>query len=107
MLTKKQMARLKDHAKKHKGGMRGKHMRNMAKFVKDGDTFSSAHKKAVKLDGHDPFVEKKARKECLKKEAKKDRRVPRANVPSYDDIGVKSKKEHPVFKNMKKKKKKC
>tara|TARA_R100000388_G_scaffold77225_1_gene56211 strand:+ start:1865 stop:2158 length:294 start_codon:yes stop_codon:yes gene_type:complete len=49
-LTTKQMDRLKEHAKAHKGGMRGKHMRNMVKFMKAGDTFSTAHTKAMKLD---------------------------------------------------------
>ena len=29
MITAKQMERLRQHAKSHAGGMRGKHMRNM------------------------------------------------------------------------------
>lgn len=42
--------KLKEHAKFHKGGMKSKHMKNMVKFVKDGDSFKKAHEKAVKLD---------------------------------------------------------
>jgi len=43
-------ARLKEHAKMHKGGMRSKHMKNMVKFIKEGDSFEKAHKKAMKED---------------------------------------------------------
>ncbi len=43
-------ARLKEHAKLHKGGMRSKHMRNMKKFIKEGDSFEKAHRKAMKED---------------------------------------------------------
>ena len=49
-LTDKQKARLKEHSKLHAGGMRGKHMRNMVKFMKQGDSFTKAHNKAKKLD---------------------------------------------------------
>ena len=49
-LSKKTMDRLKEHSKKHEGGMRGKHMRNMVKFMKQGDSFTKAHNKAKKLD---------------------------------------------------------
>jgi len=42
--------RLKEHAKAHQGGMAGKHMKNMVKFIKSGDNFRKAHEKAVKLD---------------------------------------------------------
>lgn len=42
--------KLREHAKQHEGGMRGKHMRNMVKFMKAGDSFNKAHKKAKKLD---------------------------------------------------------
>jgi len=45
-----QMAKLREHTKNHKGGMRSKHMRNMLRFMREGDSFSVAHKKAVKLD---------------------------------------------------------
>lgn len=44
------MKKLKEHSKLHKGGMSSKHMKNMVKFVKEGDSFSVAHNKAVKLD---------------------------------------------------------
>tara|TARA_R100000654_G_scaffold50368_1_gene76545 strand:- start:1983 stop:2183 length:201 start_codon:yes stop_codon:yes gene_type:complete len=49
-LTEKQMEKLKEHSKLHKGGMRGKHMKNMIKFMKEGDSFTVAHNKAKKLD---------------------------------------------------------
>lgn len=41
---------LKDHAKLHRGGLKSKHMKNMIKFMKDGDSFSKAHMKAKALD---------------------------------------------------------
>lgn len=44
------MKKLKEHSKLHKGGMSSKHIKNMMKFVKEGDSFSTAHNKAVKLD---------------------------------------------------------
>ena len=56
-LTKEQVGKLIEHSKKHKGGMRGKHMRNMLKFMKQGDTFTQAHNKAKKLD-KEPEVKK-------------------------------------------------
>ncbi len=43
--------RLKEHAKQHKGGMRSKHMMNMKKFIKEGDSFEKAHRRAMKEDG--------------------------------------------------------
>jgi len=43
--------RLREHAKMHKGGMQSKHMKNMIKFMTNGDSFSKAHTKAKKLDG--------------------------------------------------------
>jgi len=42
--------KLKAHAKKHEGGMKGKHMKNMVKYMKQGDSFEEAHKKATKDD---------------------------------------------------------
>ena len=51
MITKVEMKRLKTHSKKHKGGMNGKHMQNMKKFMKNNnDSFIVAHNKAKKLD---------------------------------------------------------
>ena len=44
------MKRLKEHSKSHKGGMSSKHIKNMMKFLKKGDSFSKAHQKAVELD---------------------------------------------------------
>jgi hypothetical protein len=49
-LTDKQKKQLETHSKKHKGGMNSKHMKNMTKFMKSGDSFIVAHNKAVKLD---------------------------------------------------------
>ena len=49
-LSKKTMDRLKEHSKAHKGGMMGKHMKNMKKFMESGDTFSTAHTKAKRED---------------------------------------------------------
>jgi len=41
------MARLREHAKKHKGGMNSKHMRDMVRQMKAGDSCSTAHSKAM------------------------------------------------------------
>ena len=49
-LNKKTMDRLKEHSKKHKGGMSSSHMKDMIKNMKSGDTFSTAHTKAMKMD---------------------------------------------------------
>jgi hypothetical protein len=49
-LSEKQMKQLETHSKKHKGGMNSKHMKNMVKFMKAGDSFIVSHNKAVKLD---------------------------------------------------------
>lgn len=49
-LPKKTQEKLREHSKAHKGGMRGKHMRNMVKFMGEGMTFAKAHNKAKKLD---------------------------------------------------------
>ena len=50
MLSEKDMERLKKHSKLHRGGMMSKHIKNMKKFMKEGDSFSMAHKKAVAKD---------------------------------------------------------
>jgi hypothetical protein len=47
------MRKLKEHSKAHEGGMMGKHMKNMRKFMEQGDTFSTAHTKAKSLDKND------------------------------------------------------
>ena len=49
-LTDAQMKRLEEHSKKHKGGMGGKHMKNMVKGMKEGKTFTQAHNEAMKKD---------------------------------------------------------
>ena len=49
-LTKAQMEQLKKHSKLHKGGMNSFHMKNMIKFMKQGDSFNKAHMKAKQLD---------------------------------------------------------
>tara|TARA_Y100001972_G_scaffold129105_1_gene194203 strand:+ start:544 stop:732 length:189 start_codon:yes stop_codon:yes gene_type:complete len=49
-LPKKTQEKLREHAKLHRGGLRGRHMRNMVRFMSQGDTFAKAHNKAKKLD---------------------------------------------------------
>ena len=49
-LTKAQMEQLKKHSKLHKGGMNSFHMKNMIRFMKQGDSFMKAHMKAQQLD---------------------------------------------------------
>ena len=60
-----------------------------------------------KLDGHSASVTKEMRVEHKKKDMKTNRVVPREVVPSYDNrwSGVSS-RPHPVFENLKKKKRK-
>ncbi len=41
------MKRLKEHSKLHKGGMSSKHMKTMVKKMKEGLSFSQAHKMAM------------------------------------------------------------
>jgi len=53
-LTDNQKKKLKEHSKFHKGGMQSLHMKNMVKFMKEGDSFTKAHNKAVKLDKKKP-----------------------------------------------------
>tara|TARA_R110000851_G_scaffold294200_1_gene448794 strand:+ start:138 stop:359 length:222 start_codon:yes stop_codon:yes gene_type:complete len=47
VLSENAMKKLKDHAKLHKGGMASKHMKTMIKKMKDGFSFSQAHKIAL------------------------------------------------------------
>ncbi len=49
-ITKAMMGRLIEHSKQHKGGMKSDHMKSMLRSVKEGATFSEAHKKAKALD---------------------------------------------------------
>jgi len=56
MLSEKDMLKLKEHSKLHKGGMRGKHMKNMKKFMLEGMSFAKAHNKAKKMDLVKPKV---------------------------------------------------
>jgi len=48
-ISREMMSKLKEHSKQH-GGMGSAHMKTMVKFVKLGDSFSTAHKKAQALD---------------------------------------------------------
>lgn len=48
MIDAKEMKKLITHSKKHSGGMKGKHMKNMKKFMEAGDSFIVAHNKAKK-----------------------------------------------------------
>jgi len=69
MIDEKMMKRLKEHSKQHKGGMNSKHMRNMKKFVKEGDSFTKAHNKAIKLDDDkEPKAEVKGKKKLTSKQ---------------------------------------
>lgn len=52
MIDKAEMKKLMTHSKKHAGGMKSKHMKNMKKFMSAGDSFIVAHNKAKKLDGN-------------------------------------------------------
>lgn len=49
-LTDAQIKKLREHSKSHPGGFRSIHMRNMVKFMKQGDSFNKSHEKAVKID---------------------------------------------------------
>ena len=49
-LTLAQTKKLMEHSKMHVGAMKSKHMQNMVKFMRAGDTFAKAHKKAVEID---------------------------------------------------------
>jgi len=50
-LTDKQMERLKEHSKQHKGGMSSPHMKKMMMVMtKEGKSFSEAHKIAMRHD---------------------------------------------------------
>ncbi len=49
-LSSYKMKKLKEHSKLHKGGMKSKHMKNMIKFMKKGDSFNKAHKKSKEID---------------------------------------------------------
>lgn len=47
-ISTSQMNKLKEHSKDFKNGMNSKHIKDMIKFMKKGDSFSTAHKKAMK-----------------------------------------------------------
>ncbi len=49
-LTKEQKEKIKKHSTKHIGGMGSKHIKNMQRFMRGGDSFAVAHKKAKALD---------------------------------------------------------
>ena len=48
-LTDSQMKKLLEHSKLHAGGMRSKHMAIMMREMRKGETFSKAHKTALKV----------------------------------------------------------
>ena len=64
MLREADLVKLKEHSKLHKGGMSSKHIKNMKKFMTNGDSFSVAHQKAIELD-------KKIDKKIVKPKANK------------------------------------
>ncbi len=43
MISKKDKAKLKEHSKKHEGGMKGKHMKNMTKEMKKENSYPKAN----------------------------------------------------------------
>ena len=47
-LSESEMKKLKEHSKDFKNGLNSAHIKNMIKFMKAGDSFSTAHKKAMK-----------------------------------------------------------
>lgn len=49
-LTLAQTKKLMKHSEMHQGGMKSKHMKNMVKFMRAGDSFTVAHNKSKKLD---------------------------------------------------------
>ena len=49
-MSKAMVERLLIHSKKHKGGMRSKHMRMMIKFIKNGLSFTKAHNRTRKIE---------------------------------------------------------
>ena len=48
-LTKEQKEKIKKHSTKH-GGMGSNHIKNMQRFMRSGDSFATAHKKATEID---------------------------------------------------------
>ena len=62
MIDKKEMKKLETHSKKHKGGMKSQHIKNMMKFMEGGDNFIVAHGKAVKMDKKEKPKDKKNEK---------------------------------------------
>lgn len=49
-ISSSQMDKLKEHAKENKMTMRSKHIKDMMKFMENGDSFNKAHKKAMAMD---------------------------------------------------------
>jgi len=47
-LSESDKKKLKEHSKDFKNGMQSRHIKDMIKFMKNGDSFSTAHKKAMK-----------------------------------------------------------
>ena len=80
MINPDMMKKIKEHSKKHEGGMNSKHMKNMMKFVKAGDTFSKAHTKAKAMDKKD--ITKKTIKKAPVKKAKVKQTKPKVKMNS-------------------------
>jgi len=49
-LSESDKKKLKEHSKDFKNGMKSSHIKNMMKFMKEGNSFSVSHRKAVQLD---------------------------------------------------------
>ena len=102
MLDKATMDKLREHSKAHKGGMRGKHMKNMVKFMKEGDSFRKAHNKAKKEDdaGGLPFdtVKEGALRRALKLKKEETFFLPDLRKINKTEIGKSFKFKGNTFK---------
>lgn len=47
-ISSSEMNKLKEHSKDFKNGMKSSHIKKMMKFMKEGNSFSTAHRKAIK-----------------------------------------------------------
>jgi hypothetical protein len=59
-ISTSQMDKLKKHAKENKMTMNSKHIKDMMKFMEQGDSFNKAHKKAMEMDKKKKDTKKKS-----------------------------------------------
>jgi hypothetical protein len=102
MLKEADLVKLKEHSKLHKGGMSSKHMKNMKKFMSNGDSFSVAHQKAVELDKK---IDKKISKPESGKNGERERNKKIQQTKMGNGLTSKQKKLPPQLKKAIKKKK--